>query len=103
MQRGKCYLTYFSSLQELPSFQENIMNPPKEVPSCLISQIKAIKFLVFRGMKSEMQMVGYFLKHAQVLENLIIHMIAGKNQRVKITEELLKFPRVSKKCQVVIV
>ena len=79
------------------------MNPPKEVPLCLITQIKSIKFLLFRGKKSEMQMVEYFLKHAQVLENLVIHMIAGKNRRLKITEELLKFPRVSEKCQVVIV
>ncbi|XVE50581.1 hypothetical protein DITRI_Ditri01bG0174400 [Diplodiscus trichospermus] len=89
--------------EELPCFRGNTTNPPKEVPPCLMSQIKVIKFLLFRGMKSEMRMVEYFLKHAQVLESLVIHMIVRMNQRLKITRELLKFPGVSMKCQVVIV
>ncbi|XVF77566.1 hypothetical protein PTKIN_Ptkin14bG0055300 [Pterospermum kingtungense] len=89
--------------EELPCFQENIMNPPKEVPLCLTSQMKAIKFQLFRGKKSEMQMVEYFLKHAEVLENLTIHIIVRKKPRLRTFEQLLKFPRGSKKCQVLIV
>lgn len=57
-------------LQELPCFQE-----------VLTSQIKAIKFMLFRGKKSEMRIVEYFLKHARVLENLIVHMMNGRNAK----------------------
>ncbi|KAK9024654.1 hypothetical protein V6N11_004812 [Hibiscus sabdariffa] len=89
--------------EKLPCFQENIMKPPKQVPSCLESQIKVIKFQSFKGKKSELQMVGYFLKHAQALEDLIIHITARQNRKLTITEELLKFPRISHVCQVLIV
>ncbi|GMI63720.1 hypothetical protein like AT3G59200 [Hibiscus trionum] len=89
--------------EELPCFQEKIMKPPEQVPSCLISQIKSIKFQSFKGKKSELQMVEYFLKQAQTLENLIIHITARQNRKLRITEELLKIPRISHVCRVVIV
>ncbi|XP_021288540.1 F-box/LRR-repeat protein At4g14103-like [Herrania umbratica] len=95
--------TLVFALEVLPDFTESIMNPPKDVPPCLLSHIKAIEFLSFRGLESEVEAAKYFLKHAQVLENLIIQMIAEQKWQLKITEELLESPRASKKCQVVIV
>ncbi|KAK6230345.1 hypothetical protein QUC31_001863 [Theobroma cacao] len=67
-----CLETIVFVLDELLDSPEKFMNPPKEVPPCLVSRIKAIKLLSFRWTESEVRMVKYFLKHAQVLENLMI-------------------------------
>ncbi|KAE9455500.1 hypothetical protein C3L33_12598, partial [Rhododendron williamsianum] len=49
-----------------------LCRPPENVPSCLRSNLKVIKFVNFQGDDGELKMVEYFLKNAEVLEKLII-------------------------------
>ncbi|XP_021288539.1 F-box/LRR-repeat protein At4g14103-like [Herrania umbratica] len=76
-------------------------------PSCLWSQLKTLKILSFQGRK-EMQMVGFFLKNAEVLENFSVEPRERKRPnpakwRSKITKKLLKLPKASKNCKVLVV
>ncbi|EOY12494.1 F-box/RNI superfamily protein, putative [Theobroma cacao] len=76
-------------------------------PSCLWSQLKTLKILSCQGRK-EMQMVGFFLKNAEVLENLSVEPRERKRPkpekwRSKITKKLLKLPKASKNCKVLLV
>ncbi|GLU17760.1 hypothetical protein SLE2022_341160 [Rubroshorea leprosula] len=71
--------------------------------NCLLLRLKAIEIFSFEGDEDCMKMVEYFLKSARVLENLTIHISAENEKRLKITKELMILPRVSEKCQVMIV
>ncbi|XVF03777.1 hypothetical protein REPUB_Repub05bG0022400 [Reevesia pubescens] len=76
-------------------------------PSLLWSQLKTVKILSFEGKKDELQMVEYFLKNAEVLENFMVQTIARRKQnpakwRSKITKTLLNLPKVSEKCKVLV-
>ncbi|XP_017979677.1 PREDICTED: F-box protein At3g03040-like [Theobroma cacao] len=80
----------------------------KRFPSCLCSQLKTLEILSFQGRKNEMQMVEFFLKNAEVLENFSVQIIARKRQnlaewRSNITDKLLNLPKASKNCKVLVV
>ncbi|GLU14712.1 hypothetical protein SLE2022_312650 [Rubroshorea leprosula] len=72
--------------------------------SCLSASLKTIEMLNFDGNEHEMEFVKYLLKNARVLESMKIHILGKyKKQVLEITKELLSLPRVSKKCNVVVV
>ncbi|GLT76953.1 hypothetical protein SLA2020_485850 [Shorea laevis] len=72
--------------------------------SCLSASLKTIEMLNFDGNEHEMEFVKYLLKNARVLESTKIHILGKyKKQVLEITKELLSLPRVSKKCNVVVV
>ncbi|KAG5554261.1 hypothetical protein RHGRI_011954 [Rhododendron griersonianum] len=89
-------------------------HPPQNVPSCLLSNLKLVKFLKFQGGDGDLKMVEYFLKNAEVLEKLIIQTdgtvdecfdmvgagLAIAQQQLEITTKLLMLPRGSKTCQI---
>ncbi|XP_058211330.1 putative F-box/LRR-repeat protein At4g00320 [Rhododendron vialii] len=81
-------------------------HPPQNVPSCLPSNLKLVKFLKFRGGDGDLQMVAYFLKNAEVLEKLIIDCESYGEEfdvpedQLKITAKLLMLPRASRTCQI---
>ncbi|KAH7843681.1 hypothetical protein Vadar_019501 [Vaccinium darrowii] len=91
-----------------------LCHPPQNVPSCLLSSLKVIKFDNFQGDSGELKMVEYFLKNAEVLEKLIIQSdgtvdecfdmgtagMAVAEQLLEVTTKLLKLPRGSKTCQI---
>ncbi|XP_022717933.1 F-box protein At4g22280-like [Durio zibethinus] len=86
-----------------------VMSKYKRFPSFLWSQLKTLEILSFKGKKKkEQQMVKYFLKNAEVLENLTVQTLAKgmhlpANRMSKITKQLLNLPKVSKKCKVLVV
>ncbi|KAI8552775.1 hypothetical protein RHMOL_Rhmol06G0293900 [Rhododendron molle] len=47
-------------------------SPPPQVPSCLLLNLKEIKYLKFSGDKHEFEVIEYLLKSAEVLKNMII-------------------------------
>ena len=97
-----CYIYFHFSCQELP-WKADTLILPKRVPSCLLSQLKAIKIFSFHGETDELQLVEYFLMNAQVLQTLTVRVSKEKRLLSEITEALVKLPRVSNKCHVKIV
>ncbi|GMI85283.1 hypothetical protein like AT3G59200 [Hibiscus trionum] len=81
---------------EIPDEELEPLPLPKEVPSCLLSQLKEIKIVYFDGNEHMFEMISYFLNHASVLEALIIGI---EKEELSIVQ---RFPRNSKKCRVVI-
>ncbi|KAG5554262.1 hypothetical protein RHGRI_011955 [Rhododendron griersonianum] len=89
-------------------------NPPQNVPSCLLLNLKVIKFVNFLGDDGDLKMVEYFLRNAEVLEKLIIQAngtvgecfdmtaaaLAIAEQQLEVTTKLLMLPRGSKTCQI---
>ncbi|GKV34422.1 hypothetical protein SLEP1_g42796 [Rubroshorea leprosula] len=72
--------------------------------SCLSASLKTIEMLNFDGNEHEMEFVKYLLKNARVLESMKIHILGKyKKQVLEITKKLLSLPKVSKKCNVVVV
>ncbi|XVF70568.1 hypothetical protein PTKIN_Ptkin11bG0172400 [Pterospermum kingtungense] len=92
-----------SASEELESSSNGISDVTEEAPYCLLHHLKSIKILSFHGQQVELQVVERLLKGAKVLENLAIRLKAKKRQQLKISKELLALPRVSMKCQVVII
>ncbi|GLT45820.1 hypothetical protein SLA2020_196240 [Shorea laevis] len=70
--------------------------------TCLPFHLKTIEILSFQEEEACMKMVEYSLSNAKVLEEMTIHIVAKKEQQLKITKELLTLPRVSSKCRVII-
>ncbi|XVF77579.1 hypothetical protein PTKIN_Ptkin14bG0056600 [Pterospermum kingtungense] len=94
---------------KLSSSRDNreVKLPSETFPSFLWSQLKKLTILSFKGKKNELHMVKHFLENAQVLENFTIKIIARKGKtaekwRSMITEKMLKLPKVSKKCEVLV-
>ncbi|XP_058211320.1 F-box protein At4g09920-like [Rhododendron vialii] len=87
-------------------------NPPQNVPSCLLLNLKVIMFVNFQGDNGDLNMVEYFLRNAEVLEKLIIQTngTVGKcfdmtaaafaEHQLEVTMKLLMLPRGSKTCQI---
>ncbi|XP_038996665.1 putative F-box protein At3g58950 [Hibiscus syriacus] len=74
---------------------------PAIVPSCLLFRIKEIEIKYFDGKENMFGMVSYFLKHASVMEKLIIRRIdVCEEQPSTIIEKLLSLPKESKKCEI---
>ncbi|KAG5554260.1 hypothetical protein RHGRI_011953 [Rhododendron griersonianum] len=74
-----------------------LCRPPENVPSCLRSNLKIIKFVNFQGDDGELKMVEYFLKNAEVLGAAGL---AVAKQQLEVTTNLLMLPRSSKTCQI---
>ncbi|GMI85281.1 hypothetical protein like AT3G59200 [Hibiscus trionum] len=76
---------------------------PEEVPSCLLFHLNEIKIEFFEGNEHMFEMISYFLNHASVLEMLMIEAIGfEEDEELSIVKKLLGFPRISKKCRVVV-
>ncbi|XP_038996001.1 putative F-box/FBD/LRR-repeat protein At5g22670 [Hibiscus syriacus] len=74
---------------------------PTEVPSCLLFKLEEIEMASFEGDEHMFAMVKYLLKHARVLEKLIVDAYAPcEEQRLCIIEEVKRLPRNSKTCEV---
>ncbi|MBA0873813.1 hypothetical protein Goshw_007516 [Gossypium schwendimanii] len=86
---------------DLADGEEGLRSLP--IPSCLLFHVKEIKISGVDGSKYAFEMISYFLNHAMVLEKLILKMInlLGKDEFC-ILKKLLRLPRNSKKCEVVV-
>ncbi|MBA0728180.1 hypothetical protein Golax_001102 [Gossypium laxum] len=86
---------------DLADGEEGLRSLP--IPSCLLFHVKEIKISGVDGSKYAFEMISYFLNHAMVLEKLILKMInlLGKDE-LCILKKLLRLPRNSKKCEVVV-
>ncbi|XP_058220014.1 FBD-associated F-box protein At4g10400-like [Rhododendron vialii] len=69
-------------------------SPPPRVPSCLLLNLKEIKYLKFGGDKHEFEVIEYLLKSAEVLKNMTICCQHSDSWRL-----LARFPRASKICE----
>ncbi|XVF77578.1 hypothetical protein PTKIN_Ptkin14bG0056500 [Pterospermum kingtungense] len=84
-----------------------VMLPSETFPSFLLSQLKKLTIMSFKGKKDELHMVKHFLENAQALENFTVQIIARKGKtaeiwRSMITKKILKLQKVSKKCEVLV-
>ncbi|XP_058210883.1 FBD-associated F-box protein At4g10400-like [Rhododendron vialii] len=81
-------------------------HPPRIVPSCLLSNLKVIRFLKFQGGDGDLRLAKYFLKNTEVLEKLIIHYkLFQKNfdlaeDQLRVATQLLMLPRGSRACRI---
>ncbi|KAK8651797.1 hypothetical protein V6N13_141379 [Hibiscus sabdariffa] len=84
----------------LPVPHRGFESLPEEVPPCLIFHLKEIKIKYFEGNEHMFEMIGYFLNHASVLEALMIG--TEKDEELSIVRKLLRLPRNSKQCRVLL-
>lgn len=81
---------------------EGIEGVPENVPSCVSFHLTEIKVSRFVGDEPMFEMISFFLKHATVLETLIIAMkYLTEKEELSITKRLLELPRNSRSCQVI--
>ncbi|KAK8542728.1 hypothetical protein V6N13_136716 [Hibiscus sabdariffa] len=81
----------------LASTTESFRSLPNTVPWCLLFQIKEIEIKHFAGEEHMFAMVSYFLKHATIIEKLIIRDIGAST----VIEKLSSLPKKSEKCEIV--
>ncbi|KAL6222114.1 hypothetical protein ACLB2K_005506 [Fragaria x ananassa] len=74
------------------------LHPPELVPNCLLSHIKTICIIRFRGMNDEFEVAKYLLKNGEVLNSMKIY--TDGDVGTKKLEKILKFERGSKTCKV---
>ncbi|KAG7537792.1 FBD domain [Arabidopsis suecica] len=73
------------------------------VPECLSSSLEFIDFKVpIQGCDGEMKLVRYFLENSAILKKLNLHVDHNNSSSVIIFKELLRIPRGSTKCEVVV-
>ncbi|XP_039035902.1 F-box/LRR-repeat protein At3g59190-like [Hibiscus syriacus] len=72
----------------------------KEVPSCLLYDIKEIKILVRR--RPDIKFVEYVLMEACALESLTVQVNATKRDQKFIVRKIRALPKVSNKCQILV-
>ncbi|KAL3508662.1 hypothetical protein ACH5RR_028063 [Cinchona calisaya] len=72
------------------------------VPKCLSSRITIISIAILdKYYIDELPVIGYILKHAGVLERLVINPgYLGCGERLSLLKNMASFPRRSEKCQV---
>ncbi|MBA0783577.1 hypothetical protein Gotri_001271 [Gossypium trilobum] len=86
----------------LDAASEGIKPLAENVPSCVSFHLTEIRVSRFVGDEPMFQMISFFLKHATVLETLIIAMkYLTEKEELSITKRLLELPRNSRSCQVI--
>ncbi|XP_058197781.1 FBD-associated F-box protein At5g22730-like [Rhododendron vialii] len=83
-------------------------NNKYNVPSCLLLNLKEIKFVDIEANAVDLRMVEYFLKNAGVLEKLTIEIFNSiddgsedvAEQQLEVARSLLMLPRSSRTCQI---
>ncbi|KAH7842089.1 hypothetical protein Vadar_001382 [Vaccinium darrowii] len=80
---------------------------PRNIPSCLLLNLKIIKFEKFHGNDGDWKMVEYFLKNAEVLEKMMVQSDGTYGTYSDVAEDglematkLLMLPRASRTCQI---
>nr|XP_043627026.1 putative FBD-associated F-box protein At3g50710 [Erigeron canadensis] len=86
-----------TKIHYLPEPKESFWIEPQSVPTCMLNNLRTIKFVNFKGLKSDIKFMTYMLGNAQVLKTLaIICDSAPLEEEFRLTAELLKLPRASR-------
>ncbi|XP_020878710.1 putative FBD-associated F-box protein At5g53635 [Arabidopsis lyrata subsp. lyrata] len=73
------------------------------VPECLSSSLEFVDFKVpIQGCAGDMKLVRYFLENSAILKKLNLYVDHNNSSSVIIFKELLRIPRGSTKCEVVV-
>ncbi|EYU41154.1 hypothetical protein MIMGU_mgv1a022442mg, partial [Erythranthe guttata] len=85
--------------------KEGWMEPPRQVPTCLVSHLKIIKIATIKGKKHEFEIIRYVLRNAKVLETMeIAHgSCIGFEKKFNMLQEISRFRRGSTACEVAFV
>lgn len=80
---------------------ENPLETLQAVPFCLISNLRTISIMRFRGLPEEVEVVKYLLKNSQVLKTMTISTLRTTcGDLEKVHENLRMCSRGSKTCEV---
>ncbi|KAE8733610.1 hypothetical protein F3Y22_tig00001120pilonHSYRG00268 [Hibiscus syriacus] len=81
---------------------EGFRSLPTTVPLCLLFHIKEIEIKHFEGEEHMFEMISYFLKHASVLEKLVIETLdPWEKEESAVIGKLSSLPKKSNKCEIV--
>nr|XP_043625825.1 FBD-associated F-box protein At5g56370-like [Erigeron canadensis] len=110
---GLDWALFHKILENSPELEQLciIMNPrdhndyrwiePQSVPTCMLKNLRAMKFANFRGQKSYLRFLAYLLRNAEFLTMLTI--TCGRiplKEEMLLSTELLKLPRLSRYCEI---
>ncbi|KAL9142598.1 hypothetical protein ABFS82_14G180500 [Erythranthe guttata] len=78
------------------------MEPPQQVPTCLSSHLRIVKFAYLHGRKHDFEIIRYLLRNARVLEMMEISysVCLDSDAKVEILEKITRFQRGSTSCEV---
>lgn len=76
-------------------------HPPQSVPTCLVSHLKEIEIIGFRGLDFEVEAIAYLLENAKVLKMMEINSrsTGGLGKESPFWKKLSGLPRASKSCK----
>lgn len=74
---------------------------PQSVPTCMLKNLKTMKFENFKGRKSDIEFLEYMLGNTEVLKTLTI-MCKGlcQEKEMRVCGMLMEFPRASVHCEI---
>ncbi|KAE8706530.1 hypothetical protein F3Y22_tig00110392pilonHSYRG00145 [Hibiscus syriacus] len=96
-----CMPNLMKLVLDLRTAEEGFGSLPNALPACLLFHLKEIETGYIKEDEGLFELISYFLKHALVLEKLVIRIYASCDEdRLHAIEKLSSLPKGSKKCDV---
>ncbi|PWA42570.1 FBD-like protein [Artemisia annua] len=104
-----CWESIFQYLESCSQLEHLTIEKPREsdwiepqtVPTCMLMNLKTIKFENCMGEKDDIQFLEYMLGNAEVLKRITITCKSGLMEKeLQLCARLLKCPRTSKYCEI---
>ncbi|CAI9110663.1 OLC1v1010727C1 [Oldenlandia corymbosa var. corymbosa] len=72
---------------------------PTDIPGCLLHSLARVSFYGFEGLKRELKLLKYILKHGAVMKTILIG-CSKEEKTVQKVEKLRRVPKASPSCEI---